>query len=289
MYTIKVKRLDTPAVLVIGARGEYGARCVEFPLADLIAEYGEGTAVLLHRRAEGEDEYTVPTLEGETRDWAQQAEALTWYIGRIATTTPGEGVCELQWYTGGTLKKSFTYVAKVLPSINDTGGVTDAQQSYIDQMAALARDISANAAAAETTKTYAEAAEEAKEAAERARDTAVDAAATAEGDAANAQQAAEAAEASADAAEDHAEDSEAWAIGTRAGVAVPDTDPAHLNSSKFWADTARERLEAAGAGVVWFDTDGEGRLYMYKNEAAAGLQFTVEDGALYLLIPLEED
>lgn len=285
MYTIKVKRLDTPAVLVIGARGEYGARCVEFPLADLIAEYGEGTAVLLHRRAEGEDEYTVPTLEGETRDWAQQAEALTWYIGRIATTTPGEGVCELQWYTGGTLKKSFTYVAKVLPSINDTGGVTDAQQSYIDQMAALAADIGIGARAAEIA---ASAAETAQHAAESARETAVDAAATAEGDAANAQQAAEAAEASADVAEDHAEDSEAWAIGTRAGVAVPGTDPAHLNNSKFWADTARERLEAAGAGVVWFDTDGEGRLYMYKNEAAAGLQFTVEDGALYLLIPLEE-
>lgn len=285
MYTIKVKRLDTPAVLVIGARGEYGARCVEFPLADLIAEYGEGTAVLLHRRAEGEDEYTVPTLEGETRDWAQQAEALTWYIGRIATTTPGEGVCELQWYTGGTLKKSFTYVAKVLPSINDTGGVTDAQQSYIDQMAALAADIGIGARAAEIA---ASAAETAQHAAESARETAVDAAATAEGDAANAQQAAEAAEASADVAEDHAEDSEAWAIGTRAGVAVPDTDPAYLNNSKFWADTARERLEAAGAGVVWFDTDGEGRLYMYKNEAAAGLQFTVEDGALYLLIPLKE-
>ena len=285
MYTIKVKRLDTPAVLVIGARGEYGARCVEFPLADLIAEYGEGTAVLLHRRAEGEDEYTVPTLEGKTRDWAQQAEALTWYIGRIATTTPGEGVCELQWYTGGTLKKSFTYVAKVLPSINDTGGVTDAQQSYIDQMAALAADIGIGARAAEIA---ASAAETAQHAAESARETAVDAAATAEGDAANAQQAAEAAEASADVAEDHAEDSEAWAIGTRAGVAVPDTDPAHMNNSKFWADTARERLEAAGAGVVWFNTDGEGRLYMYKNEAAAGLQFTVEDGALYLLIPLEE-
>lgn len=36
------------------------------------------------------------------------------------------------------------------------------------------------------------------------------------------------------------EDAEAWARGTRNGEAVPDTDPAYQNNSKYWAENAKE-------------------------------------------------
>jgi len=40
------------------------------------------------------------------------------------------------------------------------------------------------------------------------------------------------------AAEENADDSEAWAVGTRDGEAIPETDPAYQNYAKYWAERA---------------------------------------------------
>ena len=55
-----------------------------------------------------------------------------------------------------------------------------------------------------------------------------------------------AAEESAEAAEGSAETAEKWAAGTRGGVAVPDTDPAYHNNSKYYAQQAAESERNAG-------------------------------------------
>ena len=66
---------------------------------------------------------------------------------------------------------------------------------------------------------------------------------------ANCQSAANSASGSATAADGSAEDSEAWAVGTRDGVPVPNTDPAYNNNSKYWA----EHTTSSFAGLT--DTD----------------------------------
>ncbi len=65
-------------------------------------------------------------------------------------------------------------------------------------------------------------------------------AATATTKAGEASASATAAAGSADDAEDQAEESEAWAVGTKGGTAVPTTDPQYHNNAKYWSDKAQE-------------------------------------------------
>ena len=51
-------------------------------------------------------------------------------------------------------------------------------------------------------------------------------------------------------AAESAQESEAWAVGTRGGQAVPDSDETHNNNSKYWAQQA---AAAAGGGVITFN------------------------------------
>lgn len=54
-------------------------------------------------------------------------------------------------------------------------------------------------------------------------------------------------------AEDSAEDSEAWAVGTRNGAAVPSTDPTYNNNAKHWAEAA---AAVVGIGIATTTTAG---------------------------------
>lgn len=54
-------------------------------------------------------------------------------------------------------------------------------------------------------------------------------------------------------ASDSAEDSEAWAVGTRNGQAVPSTDPAYNNNAKHWAESA---AAIVGIGIATTQTAG---------------------------------
>ena len=58
--------------------------------------------------------------------------------------------------------------------------------------------------------------------------------------------AATSAEGSASDAADHAADAEAWAVGQRDGVDVPDTDPTYRNNAKYYAGAAEAAAEEAG-------------------------------------------
>lgn len=74
-----------------------------------------------------------------------------------------------------------------------------------------------------------------------------------------------------DDAEDSAEDSEAWAVGKRGGVDVPNTDPQYHNNAKYWADEA-----AASSGVAPATTE---RLGVVKPD---GTTITVDnDGTIH--------
>lgn len=62
-------------------------------------------------------------------------------------------------------------------------------------------------------------------------------------------------------AEGYSEDSEAWAVGKRGGVDVPQDDPAYNNNALFYARAAEDGAKTSG--YAWFDVDNEdGLLYV---------------------------
>lgn len=132
--------------LMLGRQGEYNVTEFVFDLSDLHDAVGDGIAVLLHYPYRGEP-YIVPADQGDTGDAAEQdGTTLTWKIGQLATLYKGEGIAVVSWVTESGLKKSHRYKTKVSRSIEDSvEEITDVQQSYIDQMAALHAEIVADA------------------------------------------------------------------------------------------------------------------------------------------------
>ena len=77
-----------------------------------------------------------------------------------------------------------------------------------------------------------------------------------------------------------ASDAEAWAVGERNGVPVPETDETFQNNSEFYAMLAQQ--SAKDAGFVYFHIDENGDLIMQRT---SDLDYTFEliDGDLYLV------
>lgn len=76
-----------------------------FDLAPLIEEFGEGTALLLHKRKGERQPYPVAAEREEDK--------LIWRVSSADTAVRGVGEAELQWYAGETLKKSVTMLTVV--------------------------------------------------------------------------------------------------------------------------------------------------------------------------------
>ena len=155
-YTVTTGQKET---LMLGRQGEYNVTEFVFNLSDLRDAVGDGIAVLLHYPYAGEP-YIVPAEQGNTSDAAEQdGTTLTWKIGQLATLYKGEGIAVVSWVTESGLKKSHRYKTKVNRSIEDSvEEITDVQQSYIDQMAALHAEIVADLRGAEGLKEEIEAA-----------------------------------------------------------------------------------------------------------------------------------
>lgn len=155
-YTVTTGQKET---LMLGRQGEYNVTEFVFDLSDLHGAVGDGIAVLLHYPYRGEP-YIVPADQGDTGDAAEQdGTTLTWKIGQLATLYKGEGIAVVSWVTESGLKKSHRYKTKVSRSIEDSvEEITDVQQSYIDQMAALHAEIVADLRGAEGLKEEIEAA-----------------------------------------------------------------------------------------------------------------------------------
>ena len=155
-YTVTTGQKET---LLLGRQGEYNVTEFVFDLSDLRGAVGDGIAVLLHYPYRGEP-YIVPADQGDTGDAAEQdGTTLTWKIGQLATLYKGEGIAVVSWVTESGLKKSHRYKTKVSRSIEDAAEeITDVQQSYIDQMAALHAEIVADLTDAEGLKEEIEAA-----------------------------------------------------------------------------------------------------------------------------------
>ena len=198
----------------------------------------------------------------ELEFYTQSAEKLSSFAWTLAVeaSAVSDGEIESSDYFN-VLAETLAEIVKALPNIQNADKYAQAAANSATQAANSEAAAKASEQAAATSKT--QAATSASNSAAAAQNSSESAAAAkASADAATASQrlAATNAQAANDAAasatvaaanaEGAAQDSEAWAVGTRNGQAVPASDETHNNNSKYWAQQA---AAAAGGGVITFN------------------------------------
>lgn len=143
------------SIIDLGRQGENLATQVIYDLSDWIAEYGDGTAELIHKRIGDSQPYPVAAVrDGNTLIWT-----VTSTDTAVATKPPiGYGKCELRWYSGDVLAKSKTWKTIVSPAM-DTPSETappDHDQGWVDQVVEAGATAKASAESAKTDADRAE-------------------------------------------------------------------------------------------------------------------------------------
>lgn len=198
----------------------------------------------------------------ELEFYTQSAEKLSsfaWILA-VEASAVSDGEIESSDYFN-VLAETLAEIVKAIPDIQKAGEYAQAAAESATQSAnsAAAAEESKQAAAAsaaqaaESKDNSVASAQSSSQSASAAQASAEAAAASQQLSAANAQtanaSAASAAESEENAGES-AQNSEAWAVGTRGGQAVPASDETHNNNSKYWAQQA---AAAAGGGVITFN------------------------------------
>ena len=198
----------------------------------------------------------------ELEFYTQSAEKLSsfaWILA-VEASAVSDGEIESSDYFN-VLAETLAEIVKALPDIQKAdkyaqAAAQSATQAADSEAAAKASEHAAAASAAQAAKSEdnsTASAQSSGQSASAAQASAASAAASQQLAAANAQTAgvsAASATESKENAEKSAQDSEAWAVGTRGGQAVPDSDKTHNNNSKYWAEQA---AAAAGGGVITFN------------------------------------
>ena len=198
----------------------------------------------------------------ELEFYTQSAEKLSsfaWILA-VEASAVSDGEIESSDYFN-VLAETLAEIVKALPDIQKAdeyaqAAAQSATQSANSEAAAKASEQAAAASAtqaAESEDNSAASAQNSSQSASAAQTSAEAAAASQQLAAANAQTASNAAASATESkenAEESAQSSEAWAVGTRGGQAVPDSDVTYNNNSKYWAEQA---AAAAGGGVITFN------------------------------------
>ena len=134
---------NNQTTIQLGRQGENLARQVIFDLADWIEGYGEGVVELIVRRPGDEKPYPVAvTRKGSNAVWTLTATDMA-----VKTSFNNCGQCELRWYVGEILAKSYIWRTCVEPAM-DTPAETAPpapEQGWVDQV--VAKGAAAKAAA----------------------------------------------------------------------------------------------------------------------------------------------
>ena len=137
---------NNQTTIQLGRQGENLARQVIFDLADWIEGYGDGVVELIVRRPGDEKPYPVAvTREGSNAVWTLTATDMA-----VKTSFNNCGQCELRWYVGEILAKSYIWRTCVEPAM-DTPAETappGPEQGWVDQVAATGAAAKAAAKAA---------------------------------------------------------------------------------------------------------------------------------------------
>lgn len=198
----------------------------------------------------------------ELEFYTQTAEKLSTFAWVLAVeaSAVSDGEIESSDYFN-VLASTLAEIEGALPNIQNAAqyaaaaaeSATKAAASEADAAASKSAAASSAAQTAEDANAAGASKDQAAESATQAAASASAAASSKNAAASSATQAAESATTageSATQAEGSARESEAWAVGTRNGQTVPDSDETHNNNSKYWAQQA---AAAAGGGVITFN------------------------------------
>lgn len=241
---VKTSPCADPKIL-IGRQAENNAVNIVFDLSYLIQNFGNGTAVLVHRRTKDNAPYIVTTQ--------QDGSTLSWNVSNIDTAYVGVGQAELRWTVGGTLAKTVIYKTWTVKSITADAVMPDeyetwydAMINYIDQL-----KVDSDARLVEAVESATQSATSAAESATQAAESETTATAKA------AQAAASASDASRSAAQAAAKATDAYTSAERAEQA------------------------AATAGYMYFHIDSNGDL-IYHRTNNVDVTFYLSNGDLYV-------
>jgi hypothetical protein len=117
---------DSGAILLLGRQGEHGVRQVRFDLSYLIETFGEGTAILVHKRSQDLAPYIVSAV--------QDGDRLEWTVTDADTAYKGFGKAEIRWTVGDDLAKTVTYKTSVQRSLTEQTEIPEPLESWYDQM-----------------------------------------------------------------------------------------------------------------------------------------------------------
>lgn len=198
----------------------------------------------------------------ELEFYTQSAEKLSsfaWVLA-VEASAVSDGEIESSDYFN-VLAETLAEIVKAIPDIQKASeyaqaAAKSATQSANSEAAAEKSKQAAAASAAQAAESKdnsVASARSSSQSASAAQASAASAAASQQLAAANAQAAGASAASSAESEEsagESAQNSEAWAVGTRGGQAVPASDETHNNNSKYWAQQA---AAAAGGGVITFN------------------------------------
>lgn len=198
----------------------------------------------------------------ELEFYTQSAEKLSsfaWILA-VEASTVSDGEIESSDYFN-VLAETLAEIVKAIPDIqkaseyaqaaaksatqsaNSEAAAEESKQAAAASAAQAAESKDNSVASAQSSSQSASAAQASAEAAAASQQLAASAAQTASASAASAAE-------SEENAGESAQNSEAWAVGTRGGQAVPASDETHNNNSKYWAQQA---AAAAGGGVITFN------------------------------------
>lgn len=127
MKEIKLNAISSGTRLVpLGKQGENEAIKIIFDVSRLIAEYGEGVAVVTHMRSKD----TAPYVKVTERDGVN----VTWNVNDTDTLFDGSGKANLMWSVNGVTVKTIDFDTYVFPSISGIVTVPDALESWYNEM-----------------------------------------------------------------------------------------------------------------------------------------------------------
>jgi len=95
--------------VVLGRCGENNVLQIRINIQGLIDKFGDGNAILVHKRSQDETPYPVPVV--------REGNEIVWTVSAEDTTYAGVGQCEIRWYVGDALAKTNIYKTIVKPSL----------------------------------------------------------------------------------------------------------------------------------------------------------------------------
>lgn len=114
--------------IILGRCGENNIRQIRINIQSLIDSFGDGNAVLSHKRSQDDIPYLVPI--------ERDGNKIVWTVTSGDTNYPGVGECEIRWMVGDAIAKSIIYKTIVYPSLS----APLPPNSWYDQMIAYLND-----------------------------------------------------------------------------------------------------------------------------------------------------